>query len=180
MQIKRVSPVELPVNAIIRLKHVYHVKLEEFVAISASKEGILFVNHNVPEKDIADFLEVIEYPHDDVADSRLKTGAFLDYVYKEYGFATYQVLLDSHTWHQMQEEQRKAKEVAKVILPLIEKEVNSEHPIVEYNEFLVFEIWKHGFALDKHTPKHMSNYGNVYEFYFGYLMGAGMLKGGVR
>ncbi len=96
MQIKRVSPVELPVNAIIRLKHVYHVKLEEFVAISASKEGILFVNHNVPEKDIADFLEVIEYPHDDVADSRLKTGAFLDYVYKEYGFATRYYWIPTH------------------------------------------------------------------------------------
>lgn len=180
MQIKRVSPMELPVNAMIRLKHVYHVKPEEFVAILDQKEDILFVNQNVPEKDIAGFLEAIEYPHDVVADNSLKTGEFLAYVYQEYGFGTYQVLLDSHAWHQMQEEQRKAKEVAKVILPLIEKEVNSEHPMVEYNEFLAFEIWEHGFALDKHTPKHMSNYGNVYEFYFGYLMGAGMLKGGVR
>ena len=74
------------------------------------------------------------------------------------------------------EVKKKAEEAVKVILPLIEKEVNSETPIAKFDERLMFEIWHAGNNLDKRTPKNIVGYGSVYGFYFGYLMGAGMLK----
>lgn len=178
MIVKRVLPKELTSDIIFRLNHLYHAELLEFVAMTDRKEKILYVNKKVPQKDIDGFLEVIMFPDHWVADEEEPTGQFLDYVYHKYGFHTYRALLDAHKWQMEQKEERQAEDAAKAIIPLIEKEVNSEKPIVEYNERLAYEIWKHGYYLNRKTPKNLSNYGNIYEFYFGYLLGAGLLKGG--
>jgi len=47
---------------------------------------------------------------------------------------------------------------------------------VKYDEFLAHEIWKQGYDLNRPTPNRLTNYGNMYEFYFGYLLGSGALK----
>ncbi|MDE5892461.1 MAG: hypothetical protein K2H45_06040 [Acetatifactor sp.] len=143
------------------------------------KEETLFVNKKVPQEDIDGFLEVIAFPDYWVADDEAPTGQFLDYVYHKYGFHTYKALLDAHTWQMEQKEKKHAEETAKRIIPLIEKEVNSENPIVKYDERLMHEIWNAGFNKGGKTPKNSTNYENVYVFYLGYLMGAGMLKDGV-
>ena len=177
MIVKRVSPKELTSDIIFRLNHLYHAELGKFVAMADRKEETLLVNRKVPQKDIDGFLEVIMFPGYAVNDDETPTGRFLEYVYSKYGFHTYKALLDAHAWQMLQKEKLRAKEWAEAIIPLIEKEVDSENPIVEYDELLAYEIWQHGFHLGKHTPKNTTNYGSVYEFYFGYLMGAGFLKG---
>ena len=144
-----------------------------------NKEETLYVNKKVPKKDIEGFLEVIVFPGYWVADDKVLTGQFLDYVFHKYGFHTYRVLFDAHFWQMEQKEKKQAEEAAKAIIPLIEKEMNSETPIVEYNERLISEIWCAGYDLNRKTPKNITNYGSVYEFYFGYLLGAGVLKDSV-
>ena len=138
----------------------------------------MYVNRKVPQKDIDGFLEVIMFPDYCVIDPEGPTGQFLEYVYKKYGFHVYNVLVDSHKWYMEQKESQQAEERARAIVALIEKEVNSENPIVAYDERLMHEIWKIGYRLDRKTPQKLTNYGSVYEFYYGYLLGAGLLKGG--
>lgn len=77
---------ELPTECVFRLNYLYHAELGKFVAITDRKDEILFVNHAVPQKDIKGFLKVIEYPEYEVAEPETKTGEFLDYVYRKYGF----------------------------------------------------------------------------------------------
>lgn len=176
MIVKRIQPKELPTECVFRLNYLYHADLGEFVAITNRKDEILYVNRAVSQKDIEGFLEVIEFPDYAVAQPETKTGEFLEYVYNEYGSCTYLVLVDAHSQNMKRIEERKAKEAAKAVLPVIEKEVNSETPIVEFNERLIHEIWLAGNNLDRKTPKNILGYGTVYGFYFGYLMGAGVLK----
>lgn len=178
MTVKKIHPKELAEDLVFRLNHLYHAELGEFIVMADNRKEILYVNKKVPEKDIDGFLEVVMFPDYAVADDESPTGRFLDYVYEKYGFSTYRALMDIHEWQMERKEKAGAEERAEAIIPLIEKEVDSENPIVKYDEFLNSEIWKHGFHLDRPTPKNTSNYGNVYEFYFGYLMGAGMLDAG--
>lgn len=176
MIVKRIQPEELPTECVFRLNYLYHADLGKFVALTNGKAEILYVNLIVPQKDIEGFLEVIEFPDHAVAQPETKTGEFLEYVYNEYGSCTYLALMDAHSWRMEQRKKKKAEETAKVILPMIEKEVNSDTPIVEYDERLIYEIWSNGNDIKRKTPKNIVGYGSIYEFYFGYLMGAGLLK----
>lgn len=137
-----------------------------------NKEETLFVNRKVPKKDIDGFLEVIMFPDYAVNDDEEPTGQFLDYTYHKYGFHAYRALLDAHTW------QMEQKEKAKAIIPLIENEIESETPIVRYDENL-FKVYCAGRDRKGKTPKNISGFSSVYLFYLGYLMGAGKMKGGV-
>ncbi len=142
------------------------------------KKEVIYVNTSVPEEDAAGFLECVTFPCYWLSDDEAGKGQFLDYVCDRYGYETYRVLVDSHSQHFEREEKRRAQEAAGKIIPLIEKEIESDMPVVEYDEYLAHEVWKHGFGLKRKTPGNMAGYGSVYVFYFGYLMGAGMLKGG--
>ncbi|MBD5484062.1 MAG: hypothetical protein HDR18_00790 [Lachnospiraceae bacterium] len=180
MQIVRITPKELPTDLIFRLNYVYKMELAEFVAISDIKEEILYVNHTVPQKDIDGFLEVIAFPYYWVADETVtETGKFLQYVYEEYGFGTYNALLDSHEWRMKHEAKQKAKETAKTIIPLIEKQIGNENPIVKYDENLLHEVFCAGSDRKGKTPDNICGFSSVYLFYLGYLMGAEKVKGGV-
>ena len=179
MKVKKITPKELPAGLTFILKNLYHADLSKFIAMVDVSKSTLFVNKKMPQKDIDGFLEVITFPDYWVADEESGKGQFLEHVYREYGEHTYRALLDAHTWQMEQKEKRQAAETAKKIIPLIEKEINSENPAVEYNERLVHEIWSAGYRLNRRTSQNASNYGSMYEFYFGYLLGAGMLKGGI-
>lgn len=176
MIVKKITPEELSTNCIFRLANLYHIRLSEFIAITDRMSGVLFVNKKVSKKDINGFLEVIDFPYYWVADDETPTGNFLNYVYLKYGFHTYKELLDAHTWQMEQKEKKQAEESAKVIIPLIEKEINSEKPIVKYDEYLISEIRSAGYHLNRKTPKNILSYGDIYEFYFAYLMGVGMIE----
>lgn len=177
MKIKRIHPEDLSEEQIFQLKFLYHTDPGRFVAVADKKKEILYVNRTVPQKDIKGFLEVVTFPEYWVADEKEGKGRFLEYVYKKYGDAAYRALIDSHAWRIQQKEKRRAEQTAKVVLPLIEKEVKSENPVIEYDERLLFEILRAGCNTDKKTPKNAITYGSVYLFYLGYLMGAGMLEG---
>lgn len=176
MIVKRIQPKELPTECVFRLNYLYHADLGKFVAITNRTDEVLYINQTVSQKDIEGFLEVIKFPDYAVAQPETKTGEFLEYVYNEYGSCTYLALMDAHSWNMKRIEERKTKEAAKAVLPVIEKEVNSQMPIAEFNERLIYEIQLAGNNLGRKTPKNIIGYGNVYSFYFGYLMGAGMLK----
>lgn len=179
MIVKRVLPEELSKDIIFRLNYVYNTKLNAFIAVTDRAGETLFVHRKVPQRDIDGFLEVIMFPEYGVADFGTPTGQFLEYVYREYGFHIYSILLDAYNWRMDQKKKKQAEEIAKAIIPLIEKEVNSKNPIVKPDERVMYEIWKTGYQLDRKTPENITNYGSVYEFYYGYFLGAGLLEGGV-
>lgn len=174
MQIKRISSEELEADLIFRLNYLYHATLGQFIAIADNRKEILFVNKKVPQKDIDGFLEVIMFPDYGVAADGAPTRQFLEYVYKKYGFHTYEALFDAHAWRMEQKGKRRVEEVAKTVISLIEKEVNSENPIIKYDEFLAYEICKYSAQLNKSTPKNKMSLGHMYEFYFGYFLGIGL------
>lgn len=176
MIVKRISPKELSSDLIFRLNNLYHAELGEFVAITDRKEETLLVNKKVPQKDIDGFLEVIMFPDYGVNDDETPTGQFLDYVYHKYGLHTYRALIDAYKWQMDQKEKQQADEAAKAIVPLIEKELDSEITAVEYNERLISKISSAGMNRKGRTPKNVIGFSDIYVFYFGYLMGAGMLK----
>lgn len=178
MQIVRIKPKDLPKDLIFYLNCVYEMELGEFVAIADNKKEILYVNHTVPQKDIDGFLEVIAFPHYWVADDEAPTGEFLEYVYEKYGFGTCRALLDSHSWRLDKEAEQKAKETAKKVIPLIEKQIKSETPIVKFDENLLHEVYSAGLDRKGRTSKNICSFSSVYLFYLGYLMGAGKVKGG--
>lgn len=178
MFVKRIKPAELPANLIFQLNYLYHTELGKFVVAVDDKKEVIYVDTSVPEEDAAGFLECVTFPCYWLSDDEAGKGQFLDYVCGRYGYETCRILTDSHIQHLVKEETRRAQEAAKEIIPLIEKELESDMPVVEYDEYLAYEVWKHGFDLKRKTTENKTDYGTVYEFYFGYLMGAGMLKGG--
>ncbi len=180
MEVKKIQPKELSTCLIFRLNSLYHAELSEFIAITDNKKEVLYVNNKVPQEDIDGFIEAIMFPEYWLIDDEAGKGKFLNYVYEKYGYHTCRALMDAHSWRLEQKEKQQAKKAAKDIIPLIEREVNSNNPIVEYDERLNYEIWEHGFNYNRSsfTPENVMGYGPVYEFYFGYLLGAGLLKGG--
>lgn len=180
MQVVRIKPKELPKDLIFYLNCVYEMELGEFVTIADNKKEILYVNHTVPQKDIDGFLEVIAFPNYWVADDETPTGKFLEYVYGKYGYGTYRALIDSHSWRLDKEAEQKAKETAKEVIPLIEKQIKSETPIVELDERLLHEVYSAGLNRKGQTSKNICSFSSVYLFYLGYLMGAGKLQEGAK
>lgn len=177
MFVKRIKPAELPANLIFQLNYLYHTELGKFVVMVDDKKEVIYVNISVPEEDTAGFLECVTFPYYWICDDDCGKGEFLDHIYARYGYEVYRILTDSHRLHFEKQEKRRAQEAAKEIIPLIEKEIESDMRVVEYDEYLAYEVWKHGYGLKRKTPGNRTSYGDVYVFYFGYLMGAGMLKG---
>lgn len=176
MHIQKIIPTQLPSELMFRLNHLYHAELGNFVVITDRQVQNLYVNRTIPQTDIEGFCEVI-FSDYLVNDDELGKGIFLEHVFNQYGSAAYRALLDAHTWRMEQEETRKAQEEARRIIPLIEEELTSENPTIEYEERLIFEVWKYGLHLGKKTPNRISSYESIYVFYLGYLLGAGKLEG---
>ena len=180
--VKRILPKELPEDLVFRLNQKYHTELGEFVVIVDNTNEIMYVNKklSIPKKDIDGFVECATFPDCWLCDYESGKADFLDYVYNKYGDGVYRTLLDAHKRHLKQQGEHKAKEAIEAILPLIEKEVSSENPVVEYDEYLIREVCCAGKNKQGRTVSGVIGYGDVYIFYLGYLMGAGMLKGGAK
>lgn len=170
------QPKELPSIIISRLNFFYKVELGEFVAITDRNVEILYVNNRVSQKDVEGFLEVIMFPGEYICDDEEGKGQLLDYINEKYGYHTCRALIDAYIWRTDKEEERRSREAAKEIMPLIIRELDRDNPIVKYNERLMLEIWEAGSKLKRKTEKNLMGYGSICEFYFGYLMGAGILK----
>lgn len=178
MTVKRVKPKELPQDIIFKMNYLYKTTLEDFVIMVNNKQEIVYVNESIPQSDVDDFMRYITFEGDYVNDYKAGLGKMLDAIYGKYGSNVYSVLLDAYDYREKKQKEQRAKEAAKVILPLIRKEVKKKRPAVRYDERLISEIWSAGYGLKEKTPENMTNFGSVYVFYLGYLMGAGKLDGG--
>lgn len=178
MTVKRVKPKDLPQDIIFQMNYLFKTTLDEFVIMVNNKQEIVYVNEYIPQNDVDDFMKYITFEGVYVNDEKVGLGKMLDAIYNKYGSNVYSVLLDAYDYRKKKEKERQTKEAAKVILPLIRKEVKKKRQVVRYDERLISEIWSAGYGLKEKTPENMTNFGSVYVFYLGYLMGAGKLDNG--
>lgn len=175
IKVMRVKPLEFPANALWYVGQRYHISPEEIVVYVDDKENIMYVNKNVPKKDIAGFIECVEFPDFWVYDDEYGKGIFLDYVFERYGEAAYQALKDSHSWRIDRERERKAKETINKVFPLIEELYNDESKIV-CDEFLLRELSLRVSETGRYTPRKLVDFSKMYTLCLGYLIGAGILN----
>lgn len=173
IDIKRIEPVDLPGSLVFRLEKVYHESLRDFAMMIDKKNWIMYINASVPKEDVQRIVEYIYYPGDDV---NVKKEDFVDYVYEHYGQAAFYEMSDGHKHLRGQERDKKAEKLAEMAIPLIEKEIKSENPVVDFDERLLYKVYSAGSDTKQKTPENIVGYGNVYLFYLGYLMGAGVIK----
>lgn len=177
LEVIKVKPLELPKEIVWSFSAMNCVSsMKDFIVYVCDKENKMYVNSSVPQKDIKKFIEVITFPDYWVDDEDGGMGAFLEYVYKTYGFPAYITLIDSHKWRLDREEERKAKEKAGAIKPLLDEIANSEHPAVNYNEKLIYEIKEAGSNCGMKTSSAKIGYDDIYIFYLGYLVGSGVVN----
>lgn len=177
IEVIKAEPLELPKEIIWHFSAKSHVSsLKDFIVYVCDKESKMYVNPSVPQKDIEKFIEVITFPEHWVDDENGGMGEFLDYVYKTYGYPAYETLIDSHSWRLNKEEERKAKEKADIIKPLLDEIAKSEHPAINYNAKLIYEIKEAGSNCGMKTSRAKIGYGDIYIFYLGYLAGSGIVN----
>lgn len=174
IEVKRIEPLEMPADMFIRLMQKYCTNIQDFVVIIDDEQQVLYVNNSVKREDIEGFLKYISYSGNCIGED---LADFADYVCEKYGYSTYRILYDSYVYTRNEKCERIADELAAAAIPLIEKEAMSENPIIKYNERLIHKVWKAGYDPFEHkTPENLTNYGSVYVFYLGYLMGVGLIK----
>lgn len=178
MTVKRIKPKELPQGIIFQMNYLFKTTLDDFVIMVNNKREIVYVNESIPQSDVDDFMKYITFEGDYVNDYKAGHGKMIDHVYEKYGGNVCSVLGDAYDYCRNKRREQQAKETAKVILPLIRKEVKKKRSAVRYDERLMYEIWSAGYGLKEKTPENITNFGSVYVFYLGYLMGAGKLDKG--
>lgn len=177
LEVIRIEPLDLPKEVVWRFSAMSHVSsMKDFIVYVCDKENKMYVNSSVPQKDIKKFIEVITFPDYWVDDEDGGMGCFLEYVYNTYGFPAYITLIDSHKWRLDREEECKAKEKAGAIKPLLDEIANSEHPAINYNEKLIYEIKEAGSNCGMKTSGAKIGYDDIYIFYLGYLAGSGVVN----
>ena len=180
MMVKKITPKELPQNLIFRMNHLFKTTLDEFVIMVDNRKETVYVRDSVPQGDIDDFVKYITFEGEYVNAYRAGLGKLADRIYKKYGGNVYSVLIDAYDYRRDKTKEHRAKEKAERILPLIRKEITRKRQAVRYDERLLYEIWSAGYGLKEKTPENMTNFGSVYVFYLGYLLGAGKLQEGVK
>lgn len=174
IDIRRIEPVDLPANLIFRLERVYHTALRDFAMMIDEKNWIMYVNTSMPEEDVQCFVDYIYYPGESI---NTEKEDFINDVVGIYGDSVYMELFNGYQHLRGQERERKAAKLAKIAIPLIKKEIESEKPVIEYDERLLHKVYSAGYEpFNRKTPDNITNYGCVYLFYLGYLMGAGLIK----
>ena len=170
--ILRVKPEDLPQDRAYSLKWGYDTELSDFIVSVDLNRKTMWVNRIVPEKDIKQFVEVINFPYSYVCDEDMGMGKFLTYVYGKYGYGAYCVLLKAHNERRKRECEVIAEERIKVLVPTFHKQLEE----IDIDEFLLYAAHSIGYSLDMKTPNNMANYGDVYVFILGYLMGNGTVS----
>lgn len=177
LEVIKVEPLELPKEIVWHFSAKRCVSsMKDFVVYVCDKENKMYVNSSVPQKDIEKFVEVVTFPNYWVDDENGGMGEFLDYVYHTYGYPAYEALIDSHTWRTDKEAERKAKEKAGAIKPLLDKIAKSERSAINYDAKLIYEIKEAGSNCGMKTGKAKIGYGDIYIFYLGYLVGSGVVN----
>ena len=138
LQIRRVSPDELPENMVFMLNVVYKTQLPDFIIITDDKHGIVYVNKAVTDEEIENIIKVIEWPTHAIFDEENEAGKFCDYAYEKYGWTFNHVLSNAHTYRYKIRMKQRAKEHAEMLIPFLWKYFD-ELPCTCYPE-LVDEI----------------------------------------
>lgn len=173
LEVIRVEPLEIPADIVWQISGRQHIALKDFYVYVHEKENKMYVNKSVPEKDIEKMIEVATYPGRYILDDETEMGQFMEYVYEKYGYAAYDALFEYHRHKKEKEDDQRAKEQLQEVLPLIEEIMNSEHPAINYNESLIYEVLKKGRDKKGKTVRNLIGYDEIYVFYLGCLVGMG-------
>ncbi|MDO4341042.1 MAG: hypothetical protein Q4C91_23695 [Eubacteriales bacterium] len=174
IEVVKVEPVELPGEMLKKLVTKYQSELKDFSILVDEKNWILYVNKSVPDSEIQGFIDYIYYPGKYIGEDK---EDYLTGVFEEYGYSAFATLDNAYKYRIGKEADKRAAELAAVAIPMIEAEIKKENPIVGYDERLLGKVWDAGYKPFTHkTPENIANYGIVYTFYLGYLMGAGLIK----
>lgn len=172
IKVVRVNPLDLPSDVVWIISGEYHITPKEFVVYADNKGNIMYVNENVPEKDIKGFIEVVEFPDYWVDDNDGGCGEFLDHVYDIHGYPAYKALKDGHRWRMEQKAEEEAREKVKIAIPTIEKMIEAGM----YNEYMISEATGIGMNIGEKTPKNICSFYTLYPYCLGFLEGMGRLK----
>lgn len=170
--ILKVKPEDLPQDRVYSLKWGYNTELSDFIVSIDLNSKTIWVNRSVPEKDIKQFVEVINFPYYYVGDEDMGMGKFLAYVYDKYGYGTYYALIKTHSERRKRERKVIAEERMKELVPIFQEKAEE----IDIDEFLLYAAHSIGYSLDMKTPNNMVNYGDEYVFILGYLMGNGTVS----
>lgn len=170
--ILKVKPEDLPQDRVCSLKWGYDTELSDFIISIDLNRKMIWVNRSVPEKDIKQFVEVINFPYYYVGDVDMGMGKFLTYVYDKYGYGTYYALIKTHSERRKRERKVIAEECMKELVPIFQEKVKE----IDIDEFLLYAAHSIGYSLDMKTPDNMVNYGDEYVFILGYLIGNGTIS----
>lgn len=176
LEVIRIEPLELPADIVWKISGLHHITPKDFNVYVQETKGKMYVNKNVPEKDIEKMIEIATFPGRYILDDDTEMGQFMDYVYEKYGYPAYSTICNCHEWRMKQQDEQRAKEQLQEVLPLIEKIEASDHPTVHYNEYLIYEVSKNGRKSKRKTAKNIVSYDDIYVFYLGYLVGIGKIN----
>lgn len=176
IEVIKVDPLEIPVDIVWKISVTQHIALKDFRVYMQKKENKMYVHESVPEKDIEKMIEAASSAKEYIIEDDTETGTFMEYVYKTYGFAAYESLFEYHQYKRFKYEEQRAKEQLQEVLPLIEKLVTSDHPAINYNEYLIHEVSKKGSDCRMKTARNIAGYDDIYVFYLGCLVGMGKVN----
>lgn len=174
IKVVKVEPVELPGEMLKKLVMKYQSELKDFSILVDEKNWTMYVRKSIPDSEIQGFIDYIYYPGEYIGEDK---EDYLTGVFEEYGYSAFAALNDAYKYRKGKEADQRDAELAAVAITMIEAEIEKEKPIVEYDERLLSKVWDVGYKPFTHkTPENITNYGIVYVFYLGYLMGAGLIK----
>ena len=170
--ISRIKPEDLPLSRVYSLKRECNTELSDFIVSIDLDSRIIWVNRSVPEKDIKQFVDVINFQYYYVGDEDMGMGEFLDYVYDKYGYDTYYALIKAHRERRKRERNVIARKYITKLIPIFQNKIAE----LDIDEMLLYAAYSIGYDLDEKTPENIVNYGDEYVFILGYLMGNGTVS----
>lgn len=181
IEIKRINLGELPTMLFCKLAYKYHVEQWDFVVMFDDKEQIMYVNREVSDGSVQKFLKIASWPKPGINDPDCPIADIADYVYKTYGWKTWNILIDAYASRQQMMKNERTQARLREILPLIRGEMDSviDGDIPDpFDERLVACVSDAGREADRGRNMHWHAVGSgtKYVFYLGYLMGLGKIK----
>lgn len=177
LKVVKVDPLELPSDIVWKISGIQKISLKDFVLYIDNQSDKMYVNKSaVPKKDITKIVNLATSEKPYILDDGTEDGDFMEYVYEKYGWEAYNSICDYHKAKMKKLDEQDAKNRLKEVLPLIEEITTSEFPVIPYNEYLIYEVFKKGGDAKRKTPRNVVGYNDIYVFYLGCLVGMGKVK----
>ena len=180
IEVVRVKPCDLSKGQVFRLNYQYKTELGNFVVLDGEKANKLYVNESVPEEDIQKFQQMCRYDGDCINDDDCPIANVCDYVYEKYGYEVWSALIEVHRKRRDQRKKEKARMAADGYLERI-KDYRMQDDI-EINfcniEYLLYELSMRGIESESRTVHNLVGKGTEYVFWFGLMLGKGIINEG--